>query len=102
MRRSLSVALVISLLATIVVPVWALQPAPQSHATSIGIAHEADHGFKDWWRRSRVVRLVGQGCALYGAAALVSGGLACTGPGAWICGTCAVYAVIEVVVGGTD
>jgi hypothetical protein len=96
MHRVISLMLILSLVATIVVPVWASQPAPQRHTASVDVKLEADDGLGDILRKG--VKYVAQGCAVWSGAVLASGGSLCmNGVGAWICGSCAVFTIVVAV-----
>jgi hypothetical protein len=96
MRRSVSALLILSLLVTIVVPVWASQPAPQARTVSLGVGHDVDDGWRDVARK--VVKQIGIGCAVWSGAVVASGGSLCiNGVGAWICGGCALFTIAVAV-----
>jgi len=102
MSRSVSAVLILSLLATVVVPVWASQPAPVKHTASLSAAQAADDGWQDKWRGSKIVGYVRAGCVVMGLSALVSKGAACAGPIlGTVCGACAVFAAIDLIAGLT-
>jgi len=96
MHRLVHLVLILSLVATIVVPVWASQPAPQRHTASLGVGHDADDGLRDIVRKG--VKYIAQGCAVWAGAVLASQGSLCmNGVGAWICGSCAVFTISVAV-----
>ena len=99
MHRAISLMLILSLVATVAVPVWASQPAPVKHTASFGVSQAADDG---WWKDSKGMKVVRLGCTALASAAFV-GALfkkavcgahpALTGA----CGACLFVAIVDRV-----